>query len=222
MAEETSIPHMQRKSKINKTGLRVPAFNILLVCFCSFLLMLATFVQLKITHFILPLDIFSNKNLHPKDFLYTYTIIPQVPAVMFVIGLLGRKLSMTSIIIYILTGLFIIPVFALGGGISYFKEFGFGYILAYLPAAFLAGTILKENFKFTGIIKASLIGVITIHLIGLIYMLIISQFRHEGFEFIYGWIMSQSLLKISYDLVISAIALLLAKYASKYVRYILN
>ena len=96
---------------------------------------------------------------------------------MFVIGLLGRKLSLTSIIIYILTGLFLLPIFALGGGIGYFKEFGFGYILAYLPAAFFAGSIIKEEFSFKIIFKAALTGVLIIHIIGLIYMFIIAQFN---------------------------------------------
>lgn len=222
MNEETTIPQMQRKSKVKSKGLKVPAFNILLVCFCSFILMIATFVQLKITHFILPLDFFSNKHLTNKDFLFTYVLIPQIPAVMFVIGLLGRKLSITSIIIYILAGLFIIPIFALGGGAGYVKEFGFGYILAYIPAAFFAGSILKEEFSFKNIFKATLAGVLIIHIIGLIYMFIIAQLRHESFEFISGWMMSQSLLKIPYDIAASVIALLVAKYSNKYVQYILN
>ena len=43
-----------------------------------------------------------------------------------------------SILLYILLGLFAIPVFALGGGPKYIFEYGFGYILAYIPAVFFA------------------------------------------------------------------------------------
>lgn len=218
--EETMVPRIQRVKK-EKKKIKIPVLNILLVLFCAFLLMIATFVQLNITHFIIPHDIFSNKALTKADFLYTYSIIPQIPAVLFVVGLLGRRLSITSIVIYILIGLFLLPVFALGGGPKYCLEPGFGYIIAYIPAVFFAGSILKSGFSFKNILKATLIGVLTIHIIGIIYMLFIAAIRHEGFEFIKGWILSQSMLKIAYDYVLSAAALFVAKYANKYVNYLL-
>ncbi len=219
--DEEMIPRIKRVSK-EKKKLKIPVLNILLVLFCSFLLMVATFVQFNITHFILPFDIFSTKALTKADFLYTYSIIPQVPAVMFVVGLLGRRLGITSIVIYILTGLFLLPVFALGGGIRYILEPGFGYIMAYIPAVFFAGSILKSGFSFKNILKASLIGVVTIHFIGIIYMLFICAVKHEGWAFIKGWILSQSILKIAYDYVLSLIALFVAKYANKYVNYLIS
>lgn len=219
--DEEMIPRIKRVSK-EKKKLKIPVLNILLVLFCSFLLMVATFVQFNITHFILPFDIFSTKALTKADFLYTYSIIPQLPAVMFVVGLLGRRLGITSIVIYILTGLFLLPVFALGGGIRYILEPGFGYIMAYIPAVFFAGSILKSGFSFKNILKASLIGVVTIHFIGIIYMLFICAVKHEGWAFIKGWILSQSILKIAYDYVLSLIALFVAKYANKYVNYLIS
>ena len=141
--EDTMLPRIKRVSK-EKKKLKIPVLNILLVLFCSFLLMAATFIQINITHFIIPLDIFSNKALTKADFLYTYSIIPQVPAVMFIVGLLGRRLGLTSIVIYILTGLFLLPVFALGGGARYILEPGFGYIIAY----FIVGRVFFEVETF--------------------------------------------------------------------------
>ena len=35
------------------------------------------------------------------------------------------------------------PIFALGGGVHYLFEYGFGYILAFIPAIFFSGTLLK-------------------------------------------------------------------------------
>ena len=219
--EDTMLPRIKRVSK-EKKKLKIPVLNILLVLFCSFLLMAATFIQINITHFIIPLDIFSNKALTKADFLYTYSIIPQVPAVMFIVGLLGRRLGLTSIVIYILTGLFLLPVFALGGGARYILEPGFGYIIAYIPAAFFAGSILKSGFSIKNILKAALIGILTIHFIGIFYMLFISTLRNEGANFIKGWIISQSMLKIAYDYVLSLIALLATKYVNKYIKYLIN
>lgn len=219
--DDTMLPRIKRVSK-EKKKLKIPVLNILLVLFCSFLLMVSTFVQFNITHFIIPFDIFSNHALTKKDFLYTFSIIPQIPAVMFVVGLLGRRLGITSIIIYILTGLFFLPVFALGGGAKYVLEPGFGYIAAYIPAVFFAGSILKSGFSIKNILKAALVGIVTIHFIGIIYMLFIAAIKHEGWAFIKGWVLSQSILKLAYDYALSLIALFAAKYVNKYIKYLIS
>lgn len=219
--DETMIPKIKRVKK-EKKKIRIPLLNILLVLFCSFLLMVSTFVQFNITHYIIPFDIFSNNNLTKTDFLYTFSIIPQIPAVMFVVGLMGRRLGITSIVLYILIGLFCLPIFALGGGMRYVLEPGFGYIAAYIPAVFFAGSILKSGFSIRNMLKAVLIGVVTIHFIGIIYMLFIAALRHEGWEFIKGWVISQSLLKLAYDYILSLMALLVAKYVNKYIKYLIG
>lgn len=219
--DEAMVPRIKRVKK-EKRKIKIPVLNLLLVLFCTFLLMTATFVQLNITHFIIPHDIFSNKALTKDDFLYTFSIIPQVPAVLFIVGMMGRRVGITSIIIYILTGLFLLPIFALGGGPKYVLEPGFGYIAAYIPAVFFAGSILESGFSFKNILKAALVGVCTIHFIGIIYMLFISALKQEGGEFIKGWILSQSMLKIAYDYVLSIIALIVAKLANKYIKFLIG
>ena len=149
--DEAMIPRIKRVKK-EKKKIKIPVLNILLVLFCTFLLIVATFVQLDITHFIIPHDLFSNKSLTKEDFLYTFSIIPQIPAVIFIVGLLGKRLGITSIVIYILLGLCSIPIFALGGGIDYLTEYGFGYIMAYIVAACFVGSILEKEFSFKNIL----------------------------------------------------------------------
>ena len=161
---------------------------LLLIICCTFLIILSTFVQLDIIHFILPMEIFKGVKLNYSDFLYTYKIIPQIPVVMFVGAFLGRKYGITCIILYLLLGLFVMPVFALGGGPHYVLEYGFGYILAYIPAVFFMSSILKSGFSNRNIIHSILVGVLTIHIIGILYMLFIAGLMHEGREFVIGWI----------------------------------
>ena len=120
---------------------------------------------------------------------------------------------LTSVLLYILLGLFVIPVFALGGGPKYIFEYSFGYILAYIPAIFFAGSILKSGFSNRNILHAVLVGVLTIHIIGILYMLFIAGLKHDGWTFMSGWICSQSGAKIIYDLVFSFAAVFIAKYA---------
>lgn len=219
--QEAMVPRITRISKENKR-IKIPILNLLLVFFCIFLLICATFIQLDITHPIIPSGLFSGKHLVKADFFYTYSIIPQVPAVLFIVGLMGRKMGLTSIILYILAGLCAIPIFALGGGISYITEPGFGYILAYVPAAYFAGSILKEDFSFINILKAGLVGVLIIHFVGIFYMLIVSIFKHHSWEYIKGWILAQSMLKIAYDYILSILLLVIARFGNKFVKYLLG
>lgn len=218
-APQNPQPEVQSDTKVRvkkvrtcKSGLKFSLSSFLLIILCSFLLVISTFVQLNITHFGLNEKLLSGADLKIQNFVQTFSLIPQVPAVMFVAGLLGRKFGLASVLIYLLTGLFILPVFALGGGWQYIGEYGFGYLLAYIPAVFLTGTILKDGFTYKNSIKAVMVGVLTIHAIGILYMLIIAAFRHEGWSFISGWIVAQSGVKIIYDFILSLLAVLAAKY----------
>lgn len=194
-------------------GIRLSFGSILLMLCCTFLLIMSTFVQFNINHFIIPAGLFSGEHLVMSDYIHTYKLIPQIPVVMFIGAFLGRKYGITSILLYILLGLFIIPVFALGGGPKYILEYSFGYILAYIPAVFFAGSILKSGFTNRNIIQAVLVGVLTIHVIGILYMLFIASIRHEGWGFMSGWFTAQSGIKIIYDFIFSLIAVLVAKYS---------
>ena len=213
LLENEAIKETIKKVQTKNSGLKYSISSFILIIFCSFLLVISTFVQLNIIHFSIPFDIFSGKNLNIQDYIHHFNLIPQIPAVMFVTGLLGRKFGLTSVIIYILAGLFFIPIFALGGGLNYFGEYGFGYILAYIPAVYLTGKILKKGYTYKNVIKAVMVGILTIHIVGILYMLMIAGFKHEGFNFIIGWIVAQSGVKILYDFILSFFAVLVAKYA---------
>lgn len=212
MTEVSATPRV-RVIRKEVEGIRMSAGSILLMLCCSFLIVISTFLQLNITHFIIPSGLFSGEHLTSADFIYTYKLIPQIPVIMFVGAFLGRKYGTTSIMIYILAGLFVIPIFAPGGGPKYIFEYGFGYILAYIPAVFFAGSILKSGFSNRNMAHAAIVGVLTIHLIGVLYMLFIAGIKHEGWAFMGGWVAAQSGIKIIYDFIFSFFAIFLAKYA---------
>ena len=127
---------------------------------------------------------------------------------------MGRKFGMTAIIGYIILGMFF-PVFALGGGISYLFEYGFGYILAYLPAVFFAGTLLKGKTDYIRTPVIAIFGVITIHVLGILYMLFVSTLRHAPIELVSSWIISQSGVQIFYDIFFTIIAIILGRQMRK-------
>ncbi|MGN1125631.1 MAG: biotin transporter BioY, partial [Candidatus Gastranaerophilaceae bacterium] len=115
-----------------------------------------------------------------------------------------------SVVIYILIGLFVYPVFALGGGPKYLLDFNFGYILAYIPAVFFASSILKNGFCFKNILQAALVAVLTIHILGILYTMLIGLISHTTNTIMLGWILAQSGTKILYDFMFSVISIIIA------------
>lgn len=215
------IEKQLNKFKYQHQPLRLNLGVLVLIGLCSFLIVIATFTQFDFKHFIIPLDVFSYINADFKNpsvfehFIKHYRYIPQLPAIMFIVTLIGRRFGIVSVLIYILVGLFLAPVFALGGGLEYVFQYGFGYILAYIPGIFFAGSILKSGLTYRNMAQATLVGVLTIHIIGILYMLFIAALKKESLEIISGWIAAQSGEKILYDLLFSFIAMVAAKYTKK-------
>lgn len=197
---------MKKKKKfVNKNGdsIRFSLGTLVLMLFCTFLLVVSTFVSLDVFYPVIPTAQDGVNGLKLESFFKTFALIPQVPAVIFIGALLGRKFAITSIIFYILSGLFLLPVFALGGGISYFTQYGFGYILAYIPAVWILNRALKDGLNLKSAALGVLYSVLAIHLIGIGYMAIIAMFKNDGWMFIKGWIINQSGWKIVFDYILS-------------------
>ncbi len=194
--------------------------TLILTCLSVLLIIVATFTQLTLKHPYFPLDTFSflacetNEYEILRHFVKSYKYIPQIPMVFFIVALLGRKFGILSILMYIVLGLFF-PIFALGGGISYMFEYGFGYILAYLPAIFFAGTLLKGKTDILRVFLIALIGTLTIHILGVLYMLFVATLRHAPMDMVTSWIVSQSGVQILYDIFFSMLAIFLGRQARK-------
>ena len=192
--------------------IKVTLGTLILTCLCVLFIIVATFTQVTIIHPYIPLDtltflsgdVSGHEILH--HFIKSYKYIPQTPVVFFIVALLGRKFGILSILMYIILGLFF-PIFALGGGIDYMFEYGFGYILAFIPAIFFAGTLLKGKTDFLRILLIAVMGVVTIHILGILYMLFIATLRHAPMYFITSWISSQSGVQILYDIFFSMIGI---------------
>ena len=68
----------------------------------------------------------------------------------FVVSILGmvygRKLAVAAVLLYLGEGAVGLPVFAGGGGLAYFAGPTAGYLLAFLPAAFLLGWLAERGW----------------------------------------------------------------------------
>ncbi len=200
--------------------IKITLGTLVLIGLSVLLIIVATFTQLNIVHPYIPADSLSYLSQELTDteilhhFLKRYQYIPQIPVLFFIVSLMGRKFGMLAIIGYIILGLFF-PIFALGGGVSYLFEYGFGYILAYLPAIFFAGTLLKGKPDFLRVLMISAIGVLTIHVLGILYMLFVATLRHAPVELIISWISSQSGVQVFYDIFFTVVGIYLGKQTRK-------
>lgn len=200
--------------------IRVTLGTLVMTGLCVLLIIVATFTQVTIKHPYIPPDAiyYLTQDLTDinviKHFIKSYDYIPQIPIIFFIVALMGRKFGMLAITGYIVLGMFF-PIFALGGGVKYLFEYGFGYILAYLPAVFFAGILLKGKTDYVRIPVISFVGVITIHVLGILYMLFISTLRNAPWELVLSWIISQSGIQILYDIFFTIIAIILGKQMRK-------
>ena len=96
--------------------------------------------------------------------------------------LLGAKLATVSVIVYLSIGLVGVPVFAAGGGPAYIFRPGFGFLLGFVLAAFVIGTITEKVGKnHKGMfLMASVAGLVTYYTIGAIYDAVNSSAFQKG------------------------------------------
>lgn len=182
--------------------------TLLVTAWCFFLIIIATFTQLDFSHYVIGSFDPTNASFIK---LKNYSYVPQVPVIFFIAALIGKRFGILAVSVYIVLGLAVFPLFALGGGLSYLFEYNFGYILAYIPAIFIVAFVLKDKFSYGNIAKASLLGVLTIHAIGIFYLMLMAIVHQDSFSNVTGWITMQSGIKMVYDFIFGFLAILLSR-----------
>lgn len=107
----------------------------------------------------------------------------QVGAVLLTGCVGGKNAAALSQIAYLILGLalfqvFEFPVFTQGGGLSYVREPGFGYLLGFVPAGWLCGYLAFQSpLKLENLAFSALCGLGVIHGIGVAYLTLASLFN---------------------------------------------
>jgi len=191
--------------------------SLLTAILCAFLLVIATFSQLPFFQLVIPQEAFINvaeffsKPHKFNEFVREFYYIPQIPAVIFIGALLGPRMGLLAVAFYFFAGILGFPVFALGGGVKYYAQLGFGYILGYFLGVILSGNLLKRKVTNFTLVKASTISVLAVHIVGIIYLTILMLIQREQFVLIISWIWVLSGMQIFYDLLMSFFAAALAR-----------
>lgn len=101
----------------------------------------------------------------------------QIGAVLIVGCLGGKNAGALSQIAYLLLGLTWFPIFAQGGGIGYLKQPHFGYLLGFIPGAWVCGFLAFQALpKLESLAFSCTCGLVTVHLTGLSYLILTHAF----------------------------------------------
>jgi biotin transport system substrate-specific component len=105
-------------------------------------------------------------------------VTSQIGAVLLIGCLGGKTAAALSQIAYLALGLTLLPVFTQGGGFNYFREPTFGYLLGFIPGAWLCGRFaFKMSPRLESLAFSCLCGLLSIHVLGLSY-LVAAHFLH--------------------------------------------
>ncbi|MBD2578341.1 biotin transporter BioY [Oscillatoria sp. FACHB-1406] len=108
----------------------------------------------------------------------------QIGAVLLVGCLGGKKAGAIAQIAYVILGLTgLYPVFTQGGGWRYLLEPTFGYIIGFIPGAWLCGWLaFRRKPKLETLAFSCTIGLFAVHLVGIAYLSGLHLLSHPGGE----------------------------------------
>ncbi|BAY91080.1 MULTISPECIES: biotin transporter BioY [unclassified Tolypothrix] len=107
----------------------------------------------------------------------------QIGAVLLVGCLGGKNAGALSQIAYLVMGLTLLPVFSEGGGIGYVKLAHFGYLLGFIPGAWICGFLaFKARPRLETLAFSCLCGLLSVHICGISYLMISYFFQWQGTE----------------------------------------
>ncbi|HEY9645755.1 MAG TPA: biotin transporter BioY [Chroococcidiopsis sp.] len=105
----------------------------------------------------------------------------QVGAVLLVACLGGKNAAVISQIAYLLLGLTWFNVFTQGGGIDYIYRPSFGYLLGFIPGAWICGHLaFRLPTRLESLAASCLCGLAAVHVTGLAYVILATR--------LFGWV----------------------------------
>jgi len=135
----------------------------------------------------------------------------QIPTIILLTLIFHKKIVFKAFSIYLILGLFIFPVFHLGGSIGYLLTPNFGYLLGLYPLIKIIDNLNNRNKINVGsFLKNGFLAISAMHLTGIFYNFIQNIFYSQFNLFLYN-LGKYSLGKIGYHFLMLFPLLLLIK-----------
>jgi biotin transport system substrate-specific component len=144
---------------------------------------------------------------------YSLGVTCQIGAVLLVGCLGGRNAAAISQVAYLVLGLTWFNVFTQGGGFDYIYRPSFGYLLGFIPGAWVCGLLaFRFPVRLEFLAFSCLIGLLAIHITGIGYLLLAHAFQWAGVGTLPLWktLLSYSVSPIPGQLVIICAVTVLA------------
>ncbi|GAB1540818.1 biotin transporter BioY [Scytonema sp. NUACC21] len=153
----------------------------------------------------------SHNGIHTSSLGVTY----QIGGVLLVGCLGGKNAGALSQIAYLVMGLTLLPVFADGGGIGYVKLSHFGYLLGFIPGAWICGYFaFKAKPRLETLAFSCFCGLLTVHICGISYLIVSYILHWQGTETLS---LMQAMLKYSWFALPGQLAVVCAVVVIAYV-----
>ena len=106
----------------------------------------------------------------------------QIPTIILLTLIFHKKVVFRAFSIYIIMGLFILPVFHQGGSLGYLLTPNFGYLLGFYPLIKIIDNLNTRNkINVSNFLKNGLIAIVAMHSTGIFYnfiqLILYSQFN---------------------------------------------
>ncbi len=137
----------------------------------------------------------------------------QLPSIMIITIIFNSKIVIKAFSIYLIIGLFFIPVFHQGGSLGYLLIPNFGYLLGMYPLIKIIDNLNKINHKinYYNLVKTGIMAICSMHLVGIIYNSIQILYFRQTDTLLYN-ISKYSLGSFGYHLLIVTILTLWIKF----------
>ena len=124
-----------------------------------------------------------------------------IPIIILLTLIFSRKVVYRAFIVYLILGLFILPVFHEGGSIGYLLTPNFGYLLGVFPLIKIIDNLnCDNNLNIRTLLVYGFLAISTMHFFGIIYNFIEMIFFSQFNNFLYN-LGKYSIGKIGYHLI---------------------
>jgi len=142
----------------------------------------------------------------------------QIPTIILLTLKFHKKVVFRALSIYIILGLFILPVFHQGGSLGYLLTPNFGYLLGFYPLIKIIDNLNnRKKINVGNFLKNGFIAIVAMHLTGIVYNFMQIIFYSQFNIFLYN-LGKYSVGKIGYHFLMLFPILLLIKPIERFKR----
>lgn len=113
----------------------------------------------------------------------------------------GWRIGVATVALYLLEGLAGLPVFSTGGGIDYVFRPSFGFLIGYLPMAYIIGRAadMGASGKVVALFLAMLLADAVVFAFGFAWLLVVVNLIVSGGGAAPGWLDANNLVGTAFD-----------------------